>query len=76
MDLIGRVQIDRRSRPALVIDDLERAAPKHRPIDVRPDPDALHADVNPGLCQQKHQQPEIDDGEDDKQSLSLHGLSS
>jgi hypothetical protein len=70
------VQIDRCSRSALVIDDLERAAAKHRAIDIRPDPDALRADVNPGLLQQKYQKLEIDDGKNDKQSLSLHGLSS
>ena len=55
---------------------LERATAEHGAIDIRPHPDALRADVNPGLCQQKHQKPEIDDGENDQQSLSLHGHSS
>jgi hypothetical protein len=72
--LIGQVQIDRRARPTLVVNDLERATAKHRPIDIGPDPDALRADVNPGLRQQKHQQPEIDDSKNDKQPLSLHGF--
>jgi hypothetical protein len=36
------------------------------------DPDAPRADVHSGLRQQKHQQPEIDSGENEKQSLTPH----
>jgi hypothetical protein len=63
---IGRIQIDRSPHPALVVDDLERVATEHRSIDIRPDPNALRADMDPHLRQQKSEKPEIDDSENDK----------
>jgi hypothetical protein len=60
------------SHSSFVVDDLKRAAAKHRSLHVCPDPDAPRADVHSGLRQQKHQQPEIDGGENEKQSLTPH----
>jgi len=76
MGWICRVQIDGRANISLTVDNLKRATTEHRSIDARPDPDAPRTDVNPGLGQQEHQEREIENGEDDKKSLSLHNLSS
>jgi hypothetical protein len=66
-----RVQLDACSDSSLVVSDLERAPSEHRS-------DAAHLDRSGKKAksqEQKHQQPEIQNGEGDKKSLSLHDLS-
>src|SRR5262245_715242 len=62
--VIGRLNLDARSNTSLIIDDLERATTKHRF-------DALRVD-GPDLPQQEHQEPEVDDGDDDERFLNAH----
>jgi hypothetical protein len=71
------VHLDACPNSSLVVGDLERATAEHRPDVIHLDRSGKKAESQKAhlyLRQQKHQEPEIENGEGDKKPLSFHGL--